>query len=167
MIILSPKVAQNEPRPEGFEDDEWEELFPQDKAGDEPMSAAPPTDEDDELDVAPSMSRDDEPEAFETERLEAEPEVEFPEVPPPPEAANPNAGLDVRGRIWRSMSGGDPLRIVYTSLAGLTTERTVHPDYVYWAGTGRHVMVAWDDMRNDWRAFIVDRIRDALVEGRD
>ncbi len=77
-----------------------------------------------------------------------------------------NKKLDVREKIWYSLNNpGVPLRIIYTSLGNFTTERTVEPDYVYWAGTHRHVLVAWCRMRNDWRAFIVDRITKAKLEG--
>jgi hypothetical protein len=161
MIMLSPKTAQGDP-PAGPIGDEWEEMF----GTDEPPAWQEPRElpeQDEELEVAPSGR--EAPEAVRPPGGEQpEPYREFAEAPPPPTPPDPNEGFDIRGRIWKAMSGDGPLGIVYNSLAGLTTERTVHPDYVYWAGTRRHVMVAWDDLRNDWRAFIVDRIMDARLE---
>jgi len=82
-----------------------------------------------------------------------------------------NREWDVRAKLFHSMTNNSPVRISYTTLpkddnpAGSTTIRTVIPDYVYWASTGRHVLVAWDYLKSDWRAFAVERIDQAsLVE---
>jgi hypothetical protein len=75
-----------------------------------------------------------------------------------------NRKLSVREMIFYSLNNGSPLRIKYTTLDGLgRSERTILPDYVYWAGTNRHILVAWDEMNNDWRAFAVDNINMALL----
>lgn len=129
-----PPPAQMVP----FADDEGEELVPQ---AEEPTPVHP----------VPQPPPPSDPEQFLSEVVESR--------PPSPEA---DQELSVREKIRNSLANGLPLRIVYTSLGGYTTERTVHPDYVYFAGTMRHVLVAWDELRNDWRAFIVDRIRNAL-----
>ena len=81
-----------------------------------------------------------------------------------------NDSLDTREKIFYSLNNGTPLRIQYKTLDGsVTSERTVHPDYVYWAGTNRHILVAWDELRNDWRAFSVDNIQRSklLQEGQE
>jgi predicted DNA-binding transcriptional regulator YafY len=46
-------------------------------------------------------------------------------------------------------------------------DRVVVPDYVYWAGTDRHIMVAWDFNVDDWRAFAVDNIQAADLVGEE
>lgn len=79
---------------------------------------------------------------------------------------NANQNLSVREMIFYSLNNDTPLRIKYTTLDGMIrSERTIHPDYVYWAGTNRHILVAWDEMNNDWRAFAVDNIEKALLMG--
>ncbi len=102
-----------------------------------------------------------------TDESPAPPEENFEELKPLKEEDQDNKKekeLDLRGTIWKAMSNNLPLRMVYTSIKGLTTERTVYPDYIYWAGTNRHIMVSWDTSKNDWRAFVVDRIRKAKIE---
>lgn len=103
------------------------------------------------------------------EEAPVEPEKSFEEVEEEQsEIDKKNETLSVREKIWYALDHpGTPLRIVYTSLGSFTTERTVEPAYVYWAGTHRHVLVAWCELRNDWRAFIVDRITQAKLEGSD
>lgn len=128
-----------------------------------------PMSEEQEMEVAPAgepmpVGRKIEP--LPEEKPQADPSEMFEEViykDEPPDVKEEQ--LSVREKIHRSLNFMLPLRILYTSLAGLTTERTVHPDYVYWAGTRRHILVAWDEMKNDWRAFVVDRIREAKLEG--
>jgi hypothetical protein len=139
-------------------------------ADDDPIAPLPPNAPmGEEMEVAPAgeplpVGRkiepmpDKKPQADPSEMFE---EVIYKDEPP----AVKEEQLSVREKIHRSLNFMLPLRILYTSLAGLTTERTVHPDYVYWAGTRRHILVAWDEMKNDWRAFVVDRIRDAKLEG--
>ena len=94
---------------------------------------------------------------------------EFEQVAPFPEQKEKVARTEqeIRMAIWSSLDSGNPLRIAYTTLEGWPSERTVHPDYVYWAGTHRHVLVGWDELRNDWRAFIIGRIGEAKVEKKN
>jgi len=76
-----------------------------------------------------------------------------------------NAELSVRQKIVHGLLNGIPLRIRYLTLDGMSqTERTIYPDYVYWAGTGRHILVAMDEMSGDWRAFAVSNIEVADLE---
>ena len=91
---------------------------------------------------------------------------EFEQVAPLPDQKEKIARTEpeIRMAIWSSMESGNPLRIGYTTLDGWPSERTVHPDYVYWAGTRRHVLVGWDELRNDWRAFVIGNISEAKVE---
>lgn len=95
-------------------------------------------------------------------------EVKAPESPL--EEMNRRLKNDVRAKIWTSLNNTIPLKIVYQTLAddggsSSRTERVVRPDYVYWAGTNRHILVAWCDLRNDWRAFAVDNIATADLIG--
>lgn len=70
-----------------------------------------------------------------------------------------NDELNVPQKIYYSLYNSVPLRITYTTLdGGSMSERTIHPDHVYWAGTNRHILVAWDELRGDWRAFAVNNI---------
>jgi hypothetical protein len=76
-----------------------------------------------------------------------------------------NRDLTIPEKIDTAMAEGYPLRIIYTTLKGHTTERTVIPDYYLPARTtGNWVLIAWCELRNDWRGFIVDRIRGAKLE---
>jgi hypothetical protein len=75
-----------------------------------------------------------------------------------------NETMDPRELIVQSLYMAMPLRISYITLDGTyESERTVRPDYVYYAGTNRHILVAWDELRNDWRAFAVDNISQAKL----
>lgn len=81
-----------------------------------------------------------------------------------------NRKYNIREKIWRSLNMALPLKIIYETLTDdmgrkARTDRVVRPDYVYWAGTNRHILVAWCDMRNDWRAFAVDNIIKADLLG--
>jgi vacuolar-type H+-ATPase subunit I/STV1 len=79
-----------------------------------------------------------------------------------------NRDLTIPEKIDRAMAEGYPLRIIYTTLKGHTTERTVIPDYYLPARTtGNWVLIAWCELRNDWRGFIVDRIRGAKLEAKN
>lgn len=94
-------------------------------------------------------------------------------IPVPPEnilgeefmaPPDPREAMSVRELVVESLNTAVPLRISYLTLDGMHgSERTVHPDYVYWSGTNRHVLVAWDELRNDWRAFAIDNIRYAKL----
>ncbi len=82
-------------------------------------------------------------------------DIEIPTTP----IEDANETLGIREKIFYSLNNATPLKISYTTIdGGSTTDRTIHPDYVYWAGTNRHILVAWDKSKNDWRAFAVDNI---------
>lgn len=93
------------------------------------------------------------------------------EVPPPTNDVDEmNATIKDPGqKIYASIEKDLPLEITYTTLprkenpAGSTTIRVVDPDFVYWAGTQREILVAWCRLRSDWRAFAVSGIRDAEI----
>lgn len=84
------------------------------------------------------------------------------EIPiPKTEEEKANEVLDLREKIFYSLNNGIPMKITYRTLDGKNvTDRIIHPDYVYWAGTNRHILVAWDELKNDWRAFAVDNINE-------
>jgi len=95
-------------------------------------------------------------------------EVKAPESPI--EEMNRRLKNDVRAKIWQSLNGAIPLKIVYQTLrddmgGSSTSERVIRPDYVFWAGTNRHILVAWCELRNAWRAFAVDNIAQADLIG--
>jgi hypothetical protein len=88
-----------------------------------------------------------------------------------------NRRLGIREKIFEALNTFDPvtrgtlpLKIQYKTLpdefgGSSVTDRTVSPDHVYWADTGRHVLVAWCHLKNGWRAFAVDNILDATLLG--
>jgi hypothetical protein len=81
-----------------------------------------------------------------------------------------NRKLNIREKIFESLNTGMPLNITYRTLPddmgrSSITERTVEPDYVYWPDTERHVLMAHDHLRNDWRSFAVDNILQADLIG--
>lgn len=81
-----------------------------------------------------------------------------------------NRKLNIREKIFESLNTGTPLHIRYRTLAdelgkSSMTERTVEPDYVYWPGTNRHLLMALDHLRGDWRSFAVDNILQADLVG--
>ena len=53
------------------------------------------------------------------------------------------------------------LSIRYTNYGdGLTNDRTVQPHYVFDARTtGNRLLLSWDELRGNWRCFILDRIQ--------
>jgi hypothetical protein len=76
-----------------------------------------------------------------------------------------NMSLSIWAKVDMSLAEGYPLRIIYTTLKGHTTERTVRPDYYLPARTtGNWVLIAWCELRNGLRRFIVDRIKAAKLE---
>lgn len=86
----------------------------------------------------------------------------------PTELEKANQTLPIRQKIEKSLLEGYPLRIIYTTLKGHTTERTVKPDYYLYARTtGNMVLIAWCELRNAWRGFIVERIRAAKLEPKN
>jgi hypothetical protein len=66
--------------------------------------------------------------------------------------------------VAESLYTKTPIRISYVTLDGMfQSERTVHPDYVYDADTNRKILVAWDELKNDWRAFAMENILKAKL----
>lgn len=94
------------------------------------------------------------------------PEQEFEEITEEEtELDRLNYSLTIQQKIDKSLAEGNSLRIIYTTLKGHTSERTVRPDYYRPARTtGNWVLIAWCELRQDWRGFIVDRIRAAKLE---
>lgn len=81
-----------------------------------------------------------------------------------------NRKLNIREKIFESLNTGTPLSIRYRTLPdeigqSSVTERTVEPDYVYWPSTNRHLLMALDHLRGDWRSFAVDNILQADLVG--
>ena len=99
------------------------------------------------------------------------PEEEFEEITEEPtELDRLNQSLSIREKLEAALAGKYEyaLRIIYTTLKGHTTERTVHPDYEMHAKTtGNRILIAWDELRSGWRGFIVDRIRAAKLESKN
>lgn len=166
-------------------EDEWEEITPSTQEPQAPVGVLPVSGDD--TPAPPSVlapGRPGSPDPYdvimeddfvnfgpEPEDVEpVDPSSLFEEVLPSdtPEEER-NKKFSVREKIWYALNTGTPLGMVYETLPDrmrrtFVSTRTVEPDYVYWAGTGRHILVAWDHLRNDWRAFVVDRIRDAKIK---
>jgi hypothetical protein len=111
------------------------------------------------------------PESDQLAQPEPEPPVpsledEFEEViDEPTELDNLNMTLTIQQKIDKAIFDGHPLRIIYTTLKGYTTERTVDPDYYHAAHTtGNMILIAWCRLREGWRGFIISRIRAAKLE---
>ena len=145
--------------PPGISPEDYEEIFPRIPA-EEPLAPPEP----------PPVPEPKKP-------AEMEPEAEPKEEPPFPEDEYEeiteeltdldrlNQTLSIPAKIDIALAEGYPLRIIYTTKKGHTTERTVLPDYYLPARTtGNWVLIAWCELRNGWRGFIVDRIRAAKLE---
>jgi predicted DNA-binding transcriptional regulator YafY len=65
----------------------------------------------------------------------------------------------------RAIAAHERLRFTYRSLGGDDTRRSVQPNGLVVAGR-RWYLVAWDEDRNDWRVFRVDRMEDPWATGR-
>ena len=152
-----------------------------------PKGALPIDDKEEDLNLIPSdlgrgrpgMPTDPFDEAMDEEFIKIKPEDAepvdpaslFDEVlPPDTPMEERNQKFNVREKIYYSLNTGTPLNITYETLPDrmsrtFVSTRTIEPDYVYWAGTNRHILVAWDHLRNGWRAFVVDRIQQAKLEG--
>ena len=143
-VPQAPKTPEGEPRPEGLPAEDFDEIFPE------------PLKESEEL---PPQEQDEDP--F--------PEDEFEEITEElTELDKLNMSLSIPAKLDKAMSEGYPLRIIYTTLKGHTTERTVRPDYYLPARTtGNWVLIAWCELRNDWRGFVVNRIRAAKLEAKN
>lgn len=116
----------------------------------------------------PTGPEDQVPEAGELppeEEVQFDPTAEYEQVvEQESELDKLNQTLSIPEKVDVAVRERQPLRIIYTTLAGHTTERTVDPDYRHVAMTGHDVLVAWCRLRNDWRGFIVERIRAAKLE---
>ena len=55
------------------------------------------------------------------------------------------------------------IRFTYRKLNDEFTMREVEPHYLWITGKGNIVMISWDFLRGDWRAFDINRIRDVDV----
>jgi len=136
----------------------------------EPEVAEPLPDEALDVPVAPTPPLEQPPTEKPLDPIVGQPEVEEPldleEVSDEPtELEQANQTLPIRQKIEKALLEGYPLRIVYTTLKGHTTERTVLPDYYLYARTtGNMVLIAWCKLREAWRGFIVERIRAAKLE---
>ena len=139
----TPVAPVGEPMPEGMSPDEYEEIQ-------QPEQQAP----------APQP---------EPEEEAPFPEDEFEEITEEKtELDRINETYTIGQKIDAALAEGYPLRIIYTTLKGNTTERTVRPDYYLPARTtGNWVLIAWCELRQDWRGFIVDRIRAAKLEPKN
>lgn len=101
-----------------------------------------------------------------TEEQKPEPGIEFEELQEQESEWDVlNRNLTISQKITKSLVDQVPLRILYTTLKGHTTERTIEPDYVFTAvTTGNNILIAWDHLRGGWRGFIVNRIQGAKLE---
>lgn len=142
--LVQPIVPGQEPMPQGMNPAEFDEITPEGQpAPEEPAQEAPeeqpfPQDEFEEITE----------ETTELDRL--------------------NQTLGIEQKIDTALAEGYPLRIIYTTLKGHTTERNVRPDYYLPARTtGNWVLIAWCELRGDWRGFIVNRIRAAKLEPKN
>ena len=139
---LPPGETTWQPHPD-FPSEEFEEITP--------LSPKPPT-------------PDKEPKPTEVPT----PEKEFEEVKEElTKLDDMNRLYSIDKKIEASLAWGYPLRILYTDKRGHTTERTIRPEYYFPAKTtGNLVLIAWCELRNDWRGFLVNpmRIRGAKLE---
>lgn len=55
------------------------------------------------------------------------------------------------------------IRFTYKKLNDEFTMREVEPHYLWITGKGNIVMISWDFLRGDWRAFDINRVRDVDV----
>ncbi len=69
---------------------------------------------------------------------------------------------EVAETVWRAVRDGHTLRIGYTDVGGLETERVVEPQHVVVGPSGSY-LTAWCHLRGDDRVFRMDRI---TVAGR-
>lgn len=194
--VIPPKIKPRQrppqsggPIPEGMTsseniplaDDDPEELAPggeaagfpagqpQAPAGAAPGAATPFPEEYEEILPPEQAEQMPPPEAPEEAEPSPFPEDEFEEITEKEnELDRMNATMPIGQKIDMAMSEGYPLRIIYTTLKGHSTERTIRPDYYRPAKTtGNWVLIAWCELRQDWRGFIVNRIRAAKLEPKD
>ena len=89
------------------------------------------------------------------------PLVAEPSVGAKPPNEPPTCAIDLRA-LRSAISGGRKLRLRYRSGAGEETERTVWPVILGYAET-HSLLIAWCELRKDFRHFRTDRIIDADV----
>ena len=175
-IAPKPKIT---PKPEAIPEAAPEEV-PQDVQTQAPsIPAVPPVAEAEPVSkkpIAPFVpSPEWEPKPIEKPEKISPPGPDKPEdpaaifeevIPPQTPLEQQNQTMDIRQKVFQSMTEGTPLAIKYTTLAGTPISRKVIGLYVYYGDTKRHVLVAHDLDVNDFRAFVVDGITDAtLLDG--
>jgi predicted DNA-binding transcriptional regulator YafY len=69
----------------------------------------------------------------------------------------PDPDAEIAETIWRAVRDNHTLRIRYTDVGGLETEREVEPQHVVVGPNGSY-LTAWCHMRQDDRVFRMDRI---------
>lgn len=69
----------------------------------------------------------------------------------------PDPDAEIAETIWRAIRDNQVLRIHYTDLGGLDTEREVEPQHVVVGPNGSY-LTAWCHLRGDDRVFRMDRI---------
>ena len=69
----------------------------------------------------------------------------------------PDPDAEIAEIIWRAVRDNQALRIRYTDVGGLETERRIEPQYVV-VGTDGPYLTAWCHLRGDDRVFRMDRI---------
>jgi predicted DNA-binding transcriptional regulator YafY len=74
----------------------------------------------------------------------------------------PDPDAEIAEIIWRAVRDNQALRIRYTDVGGLETERQIEPQYVVVGPNGSY-LTAWCHLRGDDRVFRMDRITDAEV----
>jgi predicted DNA-binding transcriptional regulator YafY len=78
----------------------------------------------------------------------------------PPGWKIPPDGLDV-GRVRASIRAGRKIAMTYCDESGRETRRTVWPVVIGYLEAAR-MLIAWCELRRDFRSFRVDRIKDAM-----
>jgi predicted DNA-binding transcriptional regulator YafY len=69
----------------------------------------------------------------------------------------PDPDAQVAETIWRAVRDGHVLRICYTDVGGVQTEREIEPQHVVVGPNGSY-LTAWCQLRGDDRVFRMDRI---------
>ncbi len=72
----------------------------------------------------------------------------------------PDLDAEIAETIWRALRDNDVLRIRYTDVGGVETEREVEPEHVVVGPNGSY-LTAWCYLRQDDRVFRMDRITSA------
>jgi predicted DNA-binding transcriptional regulator YafY len=72
----------------------------------------------------------------------------------------PDLDAEIAETIWRAVRDNDVLRIRYTDVGGVETEREVEPQHVVVGPNGSY-LTAWCHLRDDDRVFRMDRITSA------